>query len=235
MSDGTVPKLSAVIREAIAVLAAILAAFALDAWWDQRVEEREMREALSAVSVEIRRNLDLINRAMAYNSSQQELLAEAVALSEAEIQRLDAVQLARFGNVPNFNIVTLELGAITAFIQGGYLTVLEDIDLRADLAGLPRLQKEMDEEAEVILGQGNDFNRLFANAMPIEAVRALYPLDDPEVNRGMLLAFQQDELLLRSIVQRNFFINFLYASELTASRARLAEIADNVENFMSRS
>ncbi|MEE4330637.1 MAG: hypothetical protein V2J10_07200 [Wenzhouxiangella sp.] len=57
MTDGRVPRFAALVREALAVLAAILAAFALDAWWDDRVERNAMYEALQTVAMEVERNL----------------------------------------------------------------------------------------------------------------------------------------------------------------------------------
>ena len=54
-------------REAFAVLAAILVAFALDAWWDERVEQREMLAALEAVSIEVRENIQLADSIIQWN------------------------------------------------------------------------------------------------------------------------------------------------------------------------
>ena len=85
ITDGSVPKFGALIREAFAVLAAILVAFALDAWWDERVGHAEMLEALDAVEVEIERNLVLIDSTLTFNSSRGELIGRMLQMDPSAI------------------------------------------------------------------------------------------------------------------------------------------------------
>ena len=146
LTDGRVPRFAALVREALAVLAAILVAFALDAWWDSWRERTDMLEALDAVRVEIERNVNTIDSTFNYNRTRGELVRAAVAFSEDDVAALSGDDLDRFANLPDYLLATLELGAVTAFIEGGFLATLDDRDLRAELAGLPRLQDELDEE-----------------------------------------------------------------------------------------
>jgi hypothetical protein len=229
MTDGRVPRLAALVREAAAVLAAILIAFALDAWWDERVEQRDMLEALDAVAIEIERNLVEIDTAFAYNLGRGELVAEAFELMRRGLAAVPDSELARFENLPNYYIVTLEMGAVTAFIQGGFLAILEDRDLRASIASIPRLDAELAEEAAVVTSASDRLNSSVLNEVPVQDLVLGAGSQTPSP-RAILESFRSEETQ-RALGARTFFLNYLYGSELKATRTRLDEILNQIRAF----
>ena len=232
MLDGRVPRWAALLREAAAVLAAILVAFALDAWWEGRVERATMLEALDAVAIEIERNVDLLDATLAYNQNQAGLVRDALALSAERIDAMPEAELARFADLPNYQLATLELGAVTAFIEGGFLATLEDRALRADLAGLPRLQTELDEEAGVVMSASERVTNLVVDALPVEVLRQGGSLLSPGSTRAMIRASATEDESSRALVARTFFLTYLYASELRATRERLSRTREAIAGFL---
>ena len=232
LTDGRVPRLAALVREAIAVLAAILIAFALDAWWDGRVERHSMLDALDAVAVEIERNVLRLDSTLEYNASRTELVQAVIQLSPDDVAAMSDGELARFADLPNYDIATLDLGASTAFIEGGFLATLEDRELRADLAGLPRLQLEMDEEASLVTSASERMNQILLALTPIEDFLAPAGPNSPTAVRNVLQSFASSEEARRALLGRTFFLTYLYASELQATRDRLQMVADQIREYM---
>jgi hypothetical protein len=229
--DGRVPRWPALLREALAVLAAILVAFALDAWWEERQERRMMLEALDAVAIEIERNVALLDSTLALNEGQAALVQRAISLDSPTIQAMGAPELARYADLPNYTLATLELGAVTAFIEGGFLATLQDRGLRAELAGLPRLQAELDEEAQVVTSASQRVNALSVESVPVEELRRGVSLVSPASTRAMLEAFATDQTAVRALAARTFFLTYLYSGEVRRTRERLAEVARGIERF----
>gem|GEM_PF-4170323 len=215
MSDGRIGRWSAVLREALAVLAAILAAFALDAWWDGRVEEREMRDALDAVRVELEDNAGAIRGALAYNSAQAELVADALDLTTTEVGEMTDEDMGRFSNLPNFQVVTLRLGATAAFIEGGHLRALDDRELRGVLAGLSEIQSEIDEEGSVVDGLSSQLTSTLLRAAGMDWMRTPQDMASPSGTRAILEAVATDDEVRRLLYGRTFLLNLVYGLELT--------------------
>lgn len=231
MIDGRVPRLAALVREALAVLAAILVAFALDAWWDGRVERGDMLEALDAVATEVDRNLTVLDTTLAINGRQAALVGEALQLGAEGLAGLTDEEAVRFAELPSYDLATLELGAVTAFIEGGFLATLEDRDLRAELAGLPRLQIELDEEAEIVASASDRLTSVTMAAIPIDELRAAAGPMSPGSSRAVLRTFTGNEDALRALLVRTFFLTDLYAAEVRVTRDRLAGVSDRIAAY----
>jgi hypothetical protein len=232
LTDGRVPRLAALVREALAVLAAILVAFALDAWWDARVERGSMLDALDAVAVEVERNLVRLDEAMAYNAGRSERVNAMASLSLADVEAMSHEQLGTFADLPNYSLATLELGAVTAFIEGGFLAILDERELRAELAGLPRLQVELDEEASVVLSASERMNEVLVALTPMEEFLAPEGPNSPAVTRNILRTFTSTEEARRALLARTFFLTYLYGGELRATRERLEAIGGRIRAYM---
>lgn len=233
MSDGKIGRWGAVLREAFAVLAAILIAFALDAWWDERVERSDMHDALDAVRIELGDNLAAIDTALAYNARQAELVAEALDLGERTVLQLSGKELGRFWNLPNYQIVTLRLGATAAFIEGGHLRVLEDPALRGDLAGLPQVQEEIDEEATSVNDVTLQLNSALLLGTAFEEMRTPQDMLGPEGSRAILRAVATVPEVRRTLYARTFLLDAIYGAELSNLRDELAAVRARIENELS--
>mgnify|MGYP001824475006 CR=1 FL=1 len=88
-------RLTHMARESIAILAAILAAFALDAWWEERREVEQMLDALDAVTLEIDRNIDILEEAAAHNRNAGDAGFEIAGLAPGDVPGLAPERVAK--------------------------------------------------------------------------------------------------------------------------------------------
>ena len=121
------------IAQGVSIVASILLAFAIDAWWQSRLEDKAVREILVSLHEE-------------FTVHQATLEAEKAfwAVQEASVARL--LRLFQSGEVPEpavMDTLTLALtwmhtwdpasGAHDALIASGSLELIENIDLRNNL------------------------------------------------------------------------------------------------------
>jgi hypothetical protein len=204
--------------EAAAVLAAILIAFALDAWWDGHVERTAMLDALDAVAVEMEQNLELLDSAIALNERQMQTAREFVSQGAADVAALPESEVYRFWGFPNHEILTLEAGAITAFIEGGFLQAVGDDALRTEIASVATLQEELNEEREGFRAFDERFTEMVFRITPIVGLA-----DDSGVEelREVLRVLATSEEARRSIYGRAFLLG-IYTEEMRRLREVLA-------------
>jgi len=125
--------------EAAAIVVSILFAFAIDAWWQERVEEVREREILIALLDDFRTSKSNVeggrNFHLGVQQSNKKLLASVVSrdmsLSSSEVDRLLA-DLTWWDSQPRFST-----GALNSLVYGGELSVIKDDALRQVLADWP--------------------------------------------------------------------------------------------------
>lgn len=218
------------LRESLAILAAILVAFALDAWWEERREYSQMLDALDAVSVEIERNIALLDEAIAHNQVQAQRGFAVARLTPDDIPELPMEQVAELSNVPNYNLVRLQLGAVTAFIEGGYLAVVPDRALRAEIAAIPRVQEEIDEEMSAVLSAQEKMEATMTANLTVEEM--LRMMENPaRAGTGLLNSIATNDDARKDVVFRSFFLGQLYAVELKEARQILETTKAHVDAF----
>ena len=204
--------------EASAVLAAILVAFALDAWWEQKVESAAMWEALDAIAVELEQNIASMDSAVALNHRQIQTSMELAARKSADIASLSDEDIMRYVGFPEYEEVTLERGAITAFIEGGFLRTVEDVGLRTHIAGLATIQDELDEELRGFWAIGDRLTELTIQMTPADNLDELFQVNG---QRAFLTALTEDETARQVIFARAFLLS-IYTDEMGRLRDRLS-------------
>ena len=146
--------------EASAIVASILLAFTIDAWWQERVEDGREREILIALLDDFKKSKSSVmegrNFHLGVQQSNKKLLASVVSrdmsLSSSEVDRLLA-DLTWWDSQPRFST-----GALNSLVYGGELSVIKDDALRQVLADWPsEIQR-----AESLRNQDYDF---FLNVM----------------------------------------------------------------------
>ena len=210
--------------EAAAVLSAILVAFGLDAWWEQRIEIRDMIEALDAVAVELEKNLSHVDSAIALNRRQVQTAMDLAALRSADVASLSDEDVRRYAAFPNYEEVTLERGATTAFIEGGFLRAVEDVDLRTQVAGLAAVQDELDEELEGFRASADRVTQLSIQMLPLDDLGGVF---DVGGSRSQLAVIAANPTARREIFGRAFLLS-IYTDELSRVRDRLAESLETI-------
>lgn len=154
--------------EGVVVVASILIAFALDAWWAERQLEQEIAEDLSIVEFELAENvrlvqvtMDIMNHVVAANS---DLIAELESQPDSELVEIEDTTV--FWGIFSNPTLDPSLGAIDAWIAAGRLGGLESPLLRQRLASVRGKVQDIIEEQHI--------------AREI-AVREIYPLIKDEI------------------------------------------------------
>ena len=135
--------------ESFVIMASILAAFALDTWWDGRQERAEEQETLAALEVDFRSARANI---LTYRRYQERIREGLIVLTDAlndawtRGERTASVPAGVLGIAFVSPTVSLSLGTLEGLISSGHLTVLQDPELRAALGawgiGLAELAEE---------------------------------------------------------------------------------------------
>jgi hypothetical protein len=135
--------------EGVVIVASILLAFALDAWWDSRGQRQDEAQVLESLHSDFRAagsQLDrylIIHRAT-LGSTEEILSAARVAHSagDAEVE-VATVDLARTLIGPTFDA---RLGTLDGLLASGGLVILRSEDLRKRLSAWPGLLADAAEE-----------------------------------------------------------------------------------------
>ena len=146
------------VAEGVTIVAGILLAFAIEAWWDDTIEQQRERELLGALLDDFRNSKDEIAKwnefHVAVQTSNSRLLQASVTnnnqLSEGEIDRL-LLDLSWWDSTPHFTT-----GALNSIIFGGDLTIIQDNELRRMLAEWPT-------RIELVFGSQRQDYEFFSN------------------------------------------------------------------------
>jgi hypothetical protein len=139
--------------EGVVIVVSIVFAFALDAWWDDLAEGRQLRQQLGSVQAEVRGNRDLV-------LFQVDLMERMIDAGEALGGAMDSANHpSGTVTVPDtlvwlaLNTPTLDasLGAIDALVASGQLALIHDPALRSRLAGLrDRIEDAVEEQVQAL-------------------------------------------------------------------------------------
>ena len=124
--------------QAVSVVASILLAFAIDAWWGQRAEAAEKNALLASLRNELiddRQSLndDRIYREATRDSAKSLLAAVAAGRYEDTEKTLDH----RLSDLLWYSSALATSGALETLLAGGQLATIEDQTLRRALAAWP--------------------------------------------------------------------------------------------------
>jgi hypothetical protein len=193
-----------------------------------------MLDALDAVAIELDRNVLRLDSAITFNQNRADVVISTMDLDPGTVDDLSDEDLARYADLPDYSLATLDLGAVTAFIEGGFLASLDDRELRANLAGLPRLQVEMDEEAAVVWNASERLNEVLLMSSPIEDfLRPAGPNAASSI-RSILRTLTANEDARRALFARTFFLVYLYGPELQVTMERLAFVGDQIQTYVAQ-
>lgn len=217
-------------RASLAILAAILAAFALDAWWEERREYGQMLDALDAVTLEIDRNIEILEEAVAHNREVAAAGFDIVRLAPEDVPELSPERVAALAKFTDYNLVRLQQGAVSAFIEGGFLAVVPDRSLRAEIASLPRIQEEIDEEMQAVNSSQEQLEAHMGSNLSIEEMLGL--MSDPRsAGRTLIGSITEDDQARRALIMRSFFLGDLYSSELEQAIILLETAREQIERL----
>jgi hypothetical protein len=122
--------------ESAAIVASILLAFSIEAWWADRQEHEEERRILLALKADFEGNLVQIEEQLAYRhesiSSVMRMFEVSAGLTTLEPAEIDKL----LGDVLWAGWADFSTGAMESLMQGGKLSIIENEQLRQNLAAL---------------------------------------------------------------------------------------------------
>ncbi len=146
------PTWSTRLLEGVTIVLSILAAFALDSWWDNRLVSQTLDDGLGAVSEELDRAAEhLAQRISVYNQVEGYLSAALDMLAsepDGSIIEVPDTLMAAVLYAPSIDPPT---GALQAFLDSGLLTSVDHHEARQLIASLPsRYEDGADDELAAV-------------------------------------------------------------------------------------
>ena len=149
-SFRTVPWLRIAV-EGVAIVASILLAFGIDAWWDESQERAEERRVLIDLAAEFQMNRELLRSAIQDHkrilANAERLLAVETGHDDSTTSDLSSAAALIFMTHDTFHPKSGELDGL---LVSGKLDLIRDVRLRALLAEWPRSVAEFTEEEKSI-------------------------------------------------------------------------------------
>lgn len=167
--------------EGLVIVVSILLAFALDAWWDETDNRRDLRGDLAGVASELEANrsrilfhVDLMERMTVAGDS---VLSAMQGLQEGSVVSLPDTVMWLIGNYPTFNP---SLGAVDALIASGRLGLIEDPALLTGLVGI------RDQIADAVEEQDRALTLYYDHVLPVVASDPRWPPADRTFQSAIL-------------------------------------------------
>ncbi|MEM8984694.1 MAG: hypothetical protein AAGC71_16910 [Pseudomonadota bacterium] len=159
--------------EAVAIVASILLAFAIDAWWENRQENTSDTSHLTAVANELRRQRELLDESIAAHQETIDAGEEVLNFiaSKGADKPEDEVLIA-LRRLVSFYQINAPFGALETAMLAGAIPRMTNSELATSLASWPTAIEDLKEE------QDQGFRIMFAlldrltDRMPMAAVYA---------------------------------------------------------------
>lgn len=141
------------LREMVLIVASILIAFFLDAWWDERIEARALDEALQAVRNDLLATGEELQRVEGFNQRYLDGVAQLLALDTGALDALAPATANTLAELLTTGGLTFDptLGALDAMIASGQLHRVGDVGLRSAIAAWPGLLDELEEDHAILI------------------------------------------------------------------------------------
>jgi hypothetical protein len=158
MTDTQIIQWKRVGIEATAIVASILLAFAIDAWWDKRKEASLEQELLVVLLTEFKQNVDLLRSASDSYETQYLDARDLLAYLDATPDLSSSAELERLvRSLWDARSVHLETGAFDAAAASGSLRLISHSELRSHLAAWPSYVAEWAEEEDALFQYRKNF------------------------------------------------------------------------------
>lgn len=198
--------------EGAAIVASILLAFAIDAWWQDRADiEREQR-VIAALLAECERNDALLREAYGiyedfYHQSVRildYLAMDPSSLNDSELEEL-------ITGILRGSTVHLETGAHDALLSSGELSLIRDVALRNSLAAWPSHVAEWSEEQVAVFSYvREEIQPYFSEVLSVRGLGQYFaPFPDGE-SPAPVLSSSFDADAVRVLAESVSFENLMY-------------------------
>ena len=140
---------SRILVEGFVIVISILLAFAIDAWWDDQVEQKREREHLTSMRDEFAASLpgvDHVLTSVEQHAGNVEQFIELLKNADGQPVRIPGELL---GSAATWRTSDVSTSTLDALMASGDLNLIRNPELRAALAGLPAFLLDVTEDEVV--------------------------------------------------------------------------------------
>ena len=243
-----------ILAEGAAIVASILLAFSIDAWWDERKEREDERQVLVALKAEFEANLLEARAVIDHHEDSVQHIRDFIARSPAAIESMApderAILVASLASPRTFDP---QRGTVRALIGAGKLGILRDAALRDALMTFMTIVEDADEDryymGETSLWVWRELVRLggpwrmlptsgdLSGCVSATVNRYCYIVEHTsyltEVTPGDLLRIQNDQAVM-GLVHRNKTHSVRYASEVVEMLEQIERILERIDSGLGQ-
>ena len=161
--------------EAAAIIASILLAFAIDAWWENRRNVSQLNDAYATILDDLRRSKERIGFYRIRTQERSKAIIRLYELANGDTDSIDAEELDRTLSNLQWSVTesVVSLPSIQAMIYSGELASVESDELRSRLASWPTrlefMKSKFEDDSDNIGNVWFPFLRQFGDVAQIES------------------------------------------------------------------
>ncbi len=137
LNGAKIPWFPRLLAESAAIVASILLAFAINAWWSDSRDRAEERNILLSLQAEFEQNLAIIDPELSYRQAVIDSILKIFDAAAGDSSLEPAVLDELIGDVTWWANAVYFRGAIEGLVQSGKLSLIADEQLRQQLASMP--------------------------------------------------------------------------------------------------
>lgn len=135
-----------VLLEGAVIVVSILLAFSIDAWWSNRIEQQREREQLVSMLTEFEASLSGLDEVLTSIQGHASDVESLIALLKAAGDEPVMVPGPLLGSAITWRTSDVSTSTLDALMASGDLNLLRNVELRANLAGLPAFLLDVTED-----------------------------------------------------------------------------------------
>ncbi len=192
--------------EAAAIVASILLAFAIDAWWDRSQEERRLYAILEVLETGFTEHLQLVSRNLDVATANRDLLKSFVNMSPDETQQISAERRdSILGAILQPNTFILNINFLLTMLDDESIKLLDNSALRQAVADWQSWIDELQERrAMLVISESAGLQEL-SRRQEMWPYLTLGPRrDTPAMSDDLIRGIREDQVVMALVVQKAY-------------------------------
>ena len=112
-----------------AIVAGILLAFGIEAWWSEREERSTEQKILRVLDAEMQLNLSMIEEEISYHSATREAIAQIFRAAAGNLELSEEQVDVLFADLLWWSEPEFAIGALVSLVDGGQIGIVDDSEL----------------------------------------------------------------------------------------------------------
>ena len=218
--------------EGLVILASILLAFAIDAWWGEWDQSSEIEQSLEGLEEDFRVNVDQLGQTVATHRTRYDSLMRFSEMTPEEIRAIPEESLAWWWTAMlGPRSFEAETGTLDALVSSGRLGLVESRELRTELARFRSRLSDSQEERDWMQDESLRiwrYTQMMGGPWRTMVDIALDARLNPEITHAELLSLRSDPVFM-GMVRLQITFALAYASELLDAEAVATRILELLE------